>query len=77
MLTGDNERAAHTVAAKLGLHKTYSQLLSADKLAKVEEESAVMMAEARKKVAGERAKEEGTGHLSIGLVSSVGRASAF
>lgn len=37
MLTGDNERAAHTVAAKLGLHKTYSQLLSADKLAKVEE----------------------------------------
>lgn len=37
MLTGDNERAAHTVAAKLGLHKSYSQLLSADKLAKVEE----------------------------------------
>lgn len=37
MLTGDNEKAAHTVAAKLGLHKTYSQLLSADKLAKVEE----------------------------------------
>ena len=37
MLTGDNERAAHTVAAKLGLKKTYSQLLSADKLAKVEE----------------------------------------
>ncbi len=37
MLTGDNERAAHTVAQKLGLHKAYSQLLSADKLAKVEE----------------------------------------
>ena len=37
MLTGDNERAAHTVAAKLGLHKAYSQLLSGDKLAKVEE----------------------------------------
>ena len=37
MLTGDNERAAHTVAAKLGLKKAYSQLLSADKLAKVEE----------------------------------------
>jgi len=37
MLTGDNERAAHTVAAKLGLHKAYGQLLSADKLSKVEE----------------------------------------
>lgn len=37
MLTGDNERAAHTVAAKLGLKKAYGQLLSADKLAKVEE----------------------------------------
>lgn len=37
MLTGDNERAAHTVASKLGLKKAYGQLLSADKLAKVEE----------------------------------------
>ncbi|SEQ61952.1 Cd2+/Zn2+-exporting ATPase [Treponema bryantii] len=37
MLTGDNERAAHTVAAKLGLKKAFGQLLSADKLAKVEE----------------------------------------
>ena len=37
MLTGDNERAAHTVAAKLGLKKAYGQLLSADKLKKVEE----------------------------------------
>ena len=37
MLTGDNEKAAYTVAAKLGLHKAYGQLLSADKLAKVEE----------------------------------------
>ena len=37
MLTGDNEKAAHTVAYKLGLHKAYGQLLSADKLAKVEE----------------------------------------
>ena len=37
MLTGDNESAAHTVAAKLGLKKAYGQLLSADKLAKVEE----------------------------------------
>ncbi|MBP5519844.1 MAG: heavy metal translocating P-type ATPase [Treponema sp.] len=37
MLTGDNERAAHTVAAKLGLKKAYGQLLSADKLSKVEE----------------------------------------
>lgn len=37
MLTGDNERAAHTVAEKLGLKKAYGQLLSADKLAKVEE----------------------------------------
>ena len=37
MLTGDNECAAHTVAAKLGLKKAFGQLLSADKLAKVEE----------------------------------------
>ena len=45
MLTGDNERAAHTVAAKLGLKKAYSQLLSADKLSKVEE----LMADLKKK----------------------------
>ena len=37
MLTGDNEKAAHTVAEKLGLHKVYDQLLSEDKLKKVEE----------------------------------------
>ena len=37
MLTGDNERAAYTVAAKLGLKKAFGQLLSADKLKKVEE----------------------------------------
>lgn len=37
MLTGDNEKAAYTVAHKLGLQKTFGQLLSADKLKKVEE----------------------------------------
>ena len=37
MLTGDNERAATTVAQKLGLHKAYGELLSADKVSKVEE----------------------------------------
>lgn len=37
MLTGDNEKAAYTVARKLGLHKAFGQLLSADKLKKVEE----------------------------------------
>ena len=37
MLTGDNERAAYTVAQKLGLKKAFGQLLSADKLTKVEE----------------------------------------
>lgn len=37
MLTGDNSRAARTVAERLGLHKAYGELLSADKLSKVEE----------------------------------------
>ena len=37
MLTGDNERAAQTVASKIGLKKAFGQLLSADKLSKVEE----------------------------------------
>ena len=57
MLTGDNERAAHTVAAKLGLKKTYSQLLSADKLAKVEELLADLQKPARK---GKVGKKRGT-----------------
>ena len=37
MLTGDNEKTAHTVAERLGIHKVYGQMMSADKLAKVEE----------------------------------------
>lgn len=52
MLTGDNERAAHTVAAKLGLKKAYGQLLSADKLAKVEE--------LLKELTGKNGKKRGT-----------------
>ena len=36
MLTGDNERAAHRVAEKLGLDEFYHSLLPADKAAKVE-----------------------------------------
>ena len=49
MLTGDNERAAQTVAAKLGLKKAYAQLLSADKLTKVEELLAELKASNGKK----------------------------
>ena len=57
MLTGDNERAAHTVAAKLGLKKAYGQLLSADKLAKVEE----LLADLRKPGKdGKAGKKRGT-----------------
>ena len=57
MLTGDNERAAHTVAAKLGLKKAYGQLLSADKLAKVEE----LLADLRKPGKnGKEGKKRGT-----------------
>lgn len=37
MLTGDNEHTAHTVAQRLGVHKVFGQMLSADKLTKVEE----------------------------------------
>jgi len=37
MLTGDNERTAKTVAERLGVHKVYGQLMSSDKLTKVEE----------------------------------------
>lgn len=37
MLSGDNEKVAHTVAERLGVHKAYGQLLSGDKLNKVEE----------------------------------------
>ncbi|MCQ2576831.1 MAG: heavy metal translocating P-type ATPase [Treponema sp.] len=37
MLTGDNQRTADAVASKLGVDKVYGQLLSADKLSKVEE----------------------------------------
>ena len=37
MLTGDNKVAAHTVAERLGVHKVYDQMMSSDKLSKVEE----------------------------------------
>lgn len=37
MLTGDNERTAKTVAQRLGVHKVYGQMMSSDKLSKVEE----------------------------------------
>lgn len=37
MLTGDNERTALTVAQRLGVHKVYGQMMSNDKLSKVEE----------------------------------------
>ena len=57
MLTGDNERAAHTVAAKLGLKKAYGQLLSADKLTKVEELLADLRKPAKK---GKEGKKRGT-----------------
>lgn len=36
MLTGDNQKAADVVAQKLGVDEAYGQLLSADKLSKVE-----------------------------------------
>ena len=52
MLTGDNERAARTVAEKLGLKKAFGQLLSADKLTKVEE----LLAELK----GKNGKKRGT-----------------
>ena len=37
MLTGDAERVANQVASSLGIDKVYSELLPADKVAKVEE----------------------------------------
>ncbi|MCQ2583593.1 MAG: heavy metal translocating P-type ATPase [Treponema sp.] len=37
MLSGDNEHTARTVAERLGVHKVYGQMMSADKLSKVEE----------------------------------------
>ncbi len=58
MLTGDNEKTARTVAERLGIHKVYGQMMSADKLAKVEEllkELEVGSAES-----GKKAKKRGT-----------------
>lgn len=37
MLTGDNRTAALSVAQRLGVHKVYDQMMSSDKLKKVEE----------------------------------------
>lgn len=37
MLSGDNEKTALTVAERLGVHKAYGQMMSDDKLKKVEE----------------------------------------
>ncbi len=47
MLTGDAEAVARQVAADLGVDQVYSQLLPADKVAKVEEELARKPAKAR------------------------------
>ena len=55
MLTGDNEKTARTVAERLGIHKVYGQMMSADKLAKVEE----LLKELEAGTAG--ADETGTG----------------
>ncbi|MBO4858642.1 MAG: cadmium-translocating P-type ATPase [Treponema sp.] len=49
MLTGDNEKTARTVAERLGIHKVYGQMMSADKLAKVEELLKELEAESVKK----------------------------
>ena len=49
MLTGDNQRTADAVAAKLGIDKVYGGLLSADKLSKVEELHAALSAGGKKK----------------------------
>ncbi|MCQ2591182.1 MAG: heavy metal translocating P-type ATPase [Treponema sp.] len=49
MLTGDNHKAAMTVAERLGLHKAYGELLSGDKLAKVEELLASLVKNGKKK----------------------------
>ena len=56
MLSGDNEKSAHTVAQRLGVHKVYGQLLSSDKLAKVEE----LMADLLKDKNGNPCKKRGT-----------------
>ncbi len=37
MLTGDSKRVADQVAAELGIHEVYSELLPADKVSRVEE----------------------------------------
>ena len=55
MLTGDNEKTARTVAERLGIHKVYGQMMSADKLAKVEELLKELEAEA-----GKKSKKRGT-----------------
>ncbi len=48
MLTGDNRSAAEIVAKKLGIARVFSELLSADKLAKVEELLATLSAGGQK-----------------------------
>ena len=46
MLTGDSENTARHIAAKLGIEKYYSELLPADKVAKIEE---IIQAKAKNK----------------------------
>ena len=58
MLTGDNEKTARTVAERLGIHKVYGQMMSADKLAKVEE--LLKELEAGAGEAGKKSKKRGT-----------------
>ena len=55
MLTGDNEKTARTVAERLGIHKVYGQMMSADKLAKVEE-----LLKELEAGAGKKSKKRGT-----------------
>lgn len=56
MLSGDNEKTALTVAERLGVHKAYGQMMSSDKLAKVEE----LLKELETGKNGEKTKKRGT-----------------
>ena len=58
MLSGDNENTAKTVAERLGVHKVYGQMMSDDKLKKVEELMAEL--EVKPKNGKTPAKKRGT-----------------
>ncbi len=49
MLTGDNDRMAQAVAKKIGITKAFGQLLSGDKLSKVEEMLAELKRDGKKR----------------------------